>query len=120
MRGEWRFIIADSGVPFVHIIIQMLMHESSAKNWVILMLELDPCQHHLKVAQQTNRFGFLTFTAKEVRHRLQIVITTCHGILECLPVPTMLMICLYLVLMVSVYTHDITSVYVIISCRNNY
>ena len=102
----------DNGVPFVRIIFQMLMQESSAKNWVIPMLELDLFQHHLELAQQTNRFGFHTFTAKEVRHRLQIVFTTSHGILECLPVTATLMICLYLVLMVSACAHMISPVYV--------
>ena len=97
----------DSGVPFVHIIIQILMHESSVKNWVTLMLELDLYQHHSKLAQQINQSGFRTFTAKEVSHQLQIVFTIYHGTMECSLVAAMPMICLYLALMVSIRAHMI-------------
>jgi len=91
----------DSGVLFAPIIVQILMHGLSAKNWVIQMLELDLHQYHLELARQTNQFGFHTFTVKERRQQLRIVFITSHGIMESLPATIIPMICQYLVLMVS-------------------
>lgn len=91
-----------NGEQYVRITPLMLTHGSFARSWAILMLELDLRQYHLELVQQTNQYGYHTFTVMELRHLLQIVTITCHGIMGGSLVAATLVICQYLALMVSV------------------